>query len=177
MVTRYGMSKKFGLVGLATVESQYLDGRAALNCSDETAAQIDAEVVAIIKESYDKALAMLRENRELMDKLAEFLIEKETITGKEFMEIFRREKGLPEPEEKKDEDDKESEALKKEAEKPAEEAEAEVQAEEAVDAKEDMKAEDDSNSDGQAELPPYLRYQEPPSDDSNRGRFSNGKLE
>jgi len=177
MVTRYGMSKKFGLVGLATVESQYLDGRAALNCSDETAAQIDAEVVAIIKESYDKALAMLRENRELMDKLAEFLIEKETITGKEFMEIFRREKGLPEPEEKKDEADKESEALKKEAEKPAEEAEAEVQAEEAVDAKEDMKAEDDSNSDGQAELPPYLRYQEPPSDDSNRGRFSNGKLE
>lgn len=177
MVTRYGMSKKFGLVGLATVESQYLDGRAALNCSDETAAQIDAEVVAIIKESYDKALAMLRENRELMDKLAEFLIEKETITGKEFMEIFRREKGLPEPEEKKDEADKESEALKKEAEKPAEEAEAEVQAEEAVDAKEDMKAEDDSNSDGQAELPLYLRYQEPPSDDSNRGRFSNGKLE
>lgn len=104
MVTRYGMSKKFGLVGLATVESQYLDGRASLNCSDETAADIDAEVVAIIKESYDKALSMLRENRELMDKLAAFLIEKETITGKEFMEIFRREKGLPEPEEKKPEE-------------------------------------------------------------------------
>lgn len=102
MVTRYGMSKKFGLVGLATVESQYLDGRTSLNCSDETAAEIDAEVVAIIKESYDKALSMLRENRELMDKLAAFLIEKETITGKEFMEIFRREKGLPEPEEKKE---------------------------------------------------------------------------
>lgn len=98
MVTRYGMSKKFGLVGLATVESQYLEGRTALNCSDETAAEIDAEVVAIIKESYDKALQMLRENREIMDKLAAFLIEKETITGKEFMEIFRREKGLPEPE-------------------------------------------------------------------------------
>lgn len=104
MVTRYGMSKKFGLVGLATVESQYLEGRTSLNCSDETAADIDAEVVAIIKESYDKALSMLRENRELMDKLAAFLIEKETITGKEFMEIFRREKGLPEPEEKKPED-------------------------------------------------------------------------
>lgn len=98
MVTRYGMSKKFGLVGLATVESQYLDGRASLNCSDETAAEIDAEVVAIIKESYEKALQMLRENRELMDKLAAFLIEKETITGKEFMKIFRQEKGLPEPE-------------------------------------------------------------------------------
>ncbi len=104
MVTRYGMSRKFGLVGLATVESKYLEGRAALNCSDQTAAAIDEEVVAIIKESYDKALELLRENRELMDKLAAFLIEKETITGKEFMEIFRKEKGIPEPEEKKDEE-------------------------------------------------------------------------
>ena len=101
MITRYGMSKRFGLVGLATVESQYLEGRTALNCSDETAAAIDEEVVAMIKESYDQALQMLRENRELMDKLAAFLIERETITGKEFMEIFRREKGLPDPEEKK----------------------------------------------------------------------------
>ena len=101
MITRYGMSKRFGLVGLATVESQYLEGRTALNCSDETAAAIDEEVVAMIKESYDQALQMLRENRDLMDKLAAFLIERETITGKEFMEIFRREKGLPEPEEEK----------------------------------------------------------------------------
>ena len=97
MITRYGMSKRFGLVGLATVESQYLEGRTALNCSDETAAAIDEEVVAMIKESYDQALQMLRENRDLMDKLAAFLIERETITGKEFMEIFRKEKGLPEP--------------------------------------------------------------------------------
>ena len=96
MVTRYGMSKRFGLVGLATIESQYLEGRSALNCSDTTAAEIDAEVVEILKESYEKALELLRDNRELMDKLADFLIEKETITGKEFMEIFRREKGLPE---------------------------------------------------------------------------------
>ena len=101
MLTRYGMSKRFGLVGLATVESQYLEGRTALNCSDETAAAIDEEVVAMIKESYDQALQMLRENRDLMDKLAAFLIERETITGKEFMEIFRKEKGLPEPEEEK----------------------------------------------------------------------------
>ena len=101
MITRYGMSKRFGLVGLATVESQYLEGRTALNCSDETAAAIDEEVVAMIKESYDQALQMLRENRELMDKLAAFLIERETLTGKEFMEIFRREKGLPDPEEEK----------------------------------------------------------------------------
>jgi len=102
MVTRYGMSKRFGLVGLATIQSQYLDGSARMDCSDETAAAVDEEVVAIIKESYDKALELLRDNRELMDKLAEFLIEKETITGKEFMAIFRKEKGLPEPEEKKD---------------------------------------------------------------------------
>ena len=101
MITRYGMSKRFGLVGLATVESQYLEGRTALNCSDETAAAIDEEVVAMIKESYDQALQMLRENRELMDKLAAFLIERETITGKEFMKIFRKEKGLPDPEEEK----------------------------------------------------------------------------
>lgn len=101
MITRYGMSKRFGLVGLATVESQYLEGRTALNCSDETAAAIDEEVVAMIKESYDQALQMLRENRDLMDKLAAFLIERETITGKEFMKIFRKEKGLPDPEEEK----------------------------------------------------------------------------
>ena len=105
MVTRYGMSKKFGLMVLATIESQYLDGGMSLNCSDSTAADIDAEVVEILKESYEKALALLRDNRDVMDKLAEYLIEKETITGKEFMEIFRREKGLPEPEEKKEEKD------------------------------------------------------------------------
>ena len=112
MITRYGMSKRFGLVGLATVESQYLEGRTALNCSDETAAAIDEEVVAMIKESYDQALQMLRENRELMDKLAAFLIERETITGKEFMEIFRREKGLPDPEEEKKDEAKPGETVK-----------------------------------------------------------------
>ncbi|MDE7223622.1 MAG: ATP-dependent zinc metalloprotease FtsH [Acetatifactor sp.] len=103
MVTEYGMSKKFGLIGLASMQNKYLDSAATLNCSDATAAEIDAEVVSILKESYDKALELLRENRELMDKLAEYLIEKETITGKEFMEIFRREKGLPEPGEKPEE--------------------------------------------------------------------------
>lgn len=101
MVTQYGMSKHFGLVGLSTVESKYLEGRDVMNCSDQTAAEVDKEVVAILKESYEQAKQMLSENRELMDKLAAFLIEKETITGKEFMEIFRREKGLPELEEKK----------------------------------------------------------------------------
>ena len=99
MVTQYGMSAKFGLIGLATVENKYLDGSARLNCSDHTAAEIDREVMQILKESYDKALALLKENRDLMDELAAYLIEKETITGKEFMQIFRKAKGIPEPEE------------------------------------------------------------------------------
>ena len=102
MITQYGMSKKFGLMALATVESKYLEGRASLNCSDTTAADIDSEVIAILKESYDKALEILRDNRDLMDQIAAYLIEKETISGKEFMEIFRREKGIPEPEKNKD---------------------------------------------------------------------------
>ena len=104
MITRFGMSKRFGLMSLASVESQYLEGRSSLNCSDQTAALIDQEIAEIIKESYEKALSMLRENVDVMDKLAAFLIEKETITGKEFMEIFRREKGLPNPDEEKTED-------------------------------------------------------------------------
>ncbi len=103
MITRFGMSERFGLAGFATVESQYLEGRTSLNCSDQTAAAIDEEVVKMLKKAYDKAKDMLRGDRELMDKLAAYLIEKETITGKEFMQIFRKEKGIPEPveEEKK----------------------------------------------------------------------------
>ena len=85
MVTQYGMSKKFGLMGLATQENQYLSGRAVLNCGEETASEIDQEVMKILKESYEEAKRLLSENREIMDKIAEFLIEKETITGKEFM--------------------------------------------------------------------------------------------
>ncbi|MBQ8041101.1 MAG: ATP-dependent zinc metalloprotease FtsH [Lachnospiraceae bacterium] len=100
MITQYGMSKKFGLMGLESIESKYLDGRAVLNCSDNTAADIDNEVMKLLKDSYKEAKRLLKDNRKLMDVLAEFLIEKETITGKEFMEIFRREKGIPEPEEK-----------------------------------------------------------------------------
>lgn len=105
MITRFGMSKKFGLMGLATVESQYLDGRASLTCSDVTAADIDTEVMKMLRDSYKQAKKMLKENREIMDKLAAYLIEKETITGKEFMKIYRKEKGLPEPEEDKDSSD------------------------------------------------------------------------
>ncbi|WP_294151031.1 ATP-dependent zinc metalloprotease FtsH [uncultured Clostridium sp.] len=103
MITQYGMSKKFGLMGLETRENQYLNGRTVLNCSDVTAAEIDQEVMGILKDSYAEAKRLLLENRDVMDKIAAFLIEKETITGKEFMQIFRKVKGLPEPEEKKSE--------------------------------------------------------------------------
>ena len=107
MVTQYGMSKKFGLIGLATVESKYLSGQASLNCADVTAAAIDEEVMKMLAESYEAAKTLLSENRDVMDKIAEFLIEKETITGKEFMKIFRELKGIPEPEEKSEEEKKE----------------------------------------------------------------------
>ncbi len=99
MITQYGMSEKFGLMGLESVQNRYLDGRPVQNCADATAALIDNEVMALLKECYDKALSMLSENREVLDKIAEFLYEKETITGKEFMKIYREVKGLPEPEE------------------------------------------------------------------------------
>ena len=97
MVTQYGMSDKFGLMGLATQENQYLTGRTVLNCGDATAAEVDQEVMRILKESYEEAKRLLSDNRDVMDKIAEFLIEKETITGKEFMKIFREMKGIPEP--------------------------------------------------------------------------------
>lgn len=97
MVTRYGMSKRFGLMGLETVESQYLDGRTSMNCSEVTAAGVDEEVMKLLKSCYKEAKTMIKENRAILDKLAGHLIEKETITGKEFMEIYCKEKGIPVP--------------------------------------------------------------------------------
>lgn len=94
MVTQYGMSEKFGLIGLESVESRYLDGRAVLNCGDATEAEIDKEVMKILKECYDNALGYLKDNKGALDEIAEFLYEKETINGKEFMEIFRRVTGI-----------------------------------------------------------------------------------
>ncbi|KIR02153.1 Cell division protein FtsH [Lachnospiraceae bacterium TWA4] len=90
MVTQYGMSKEFGLMGLESVESQYLSGQTALNCADQTAAGIDEVVKQMLKESYEKAKELISQNRRALDEIAAFLIEKETITGKEFMEIFHR---------------------------------------------------------------------------------------
>lgn len=98
MITQYGMSEKFGLIGLTTVEDQYLGGRATLNCGEATAAEIDQEVMKILKDAYDQALALLADNRDCLDKIAAFLIERETITGKEFMKIFREVKGIPDSE-------------------------------------------------------------------------------
>ena len=97
MITQYGMSEKFGLMGLAEVENQYLSGRAALNCGDSTVTEIDHEIMEMLKKAYEEAKRLLSQNREALDKIAEFLIEKETITGKEFMRIFREIKGLPIP--------------------------------------------------------------------------------
>ena len=99
MITQYGMSERFGLMGLAETQNQYLDGRAVMNCGDSTATEIDHEVMKLLKYSYDEAKRLLSENREALDKIAEFLIERETITGKEFMKIFREIKGESEPKE------------------------------------------------------------------------------
>lgn len=93
MVTQYGMSDKFGLMGLESIENRYLDGRPILNCSDQTAGEIDKEVMKILKECYDRAKMLLSQNREVLDKIAEYLIAKETITGEEFMNLYREVKG------------------------------------------------------------------------------------
>lgn len=93
MVTQYGMSEKFGLMGLESIESKYLDGRPVQNCSNETAGEVDKEVMRILKQCYDRALELLSDNREVLDKIAEYLITKETITGEEFMNIYKDVKG------------------------------------------------------------------------------------
>ena len=101
MITQYGMSEKFGLIGLESVQSRYLDGRAVMNCGEATAAEIDQEVMAMLKKAYEEAKSLLSSHRESLDKIADFLIEKETITGKEFMEIFHKVEGI-DPAEKKE---------------------------------------------------------------------------
>lgn len=98
MITQYGMSEKFGLMGLESIQSRYLDGRAVLNCGEATASEIDGEVMIMLRNAYEEGKRLLTENRKILDSIAGFLIEKETITGKEFMEIFRREKGITEEE-------------------------------------------------------------------------------
>lgn len=115
MVTMYGMSDKFGMMCLATVQNQYLEGGAGLICGENTASQIDDEVLSIINSSYAEAMKLLDENREILDSISDYLYEKETITGKEFMKMFRDMKGLPDP----DEENKEQEAAQNDAQKDA----------------------------------------------------------
>ena len=110
MVTQYGMSDKFGLMGLAARQDQYLSGRTVMDCGEATAAAVDDEVMRILKESYEEAKRLLAENRDVLDQIAAFLIEKETITGKEFMQIFRRCKGIADPEEEIDTETKQDQA-------------------------------------------------------------------
>jgi len=105
MVTRFGMTKKFGMMGLETVQDEYLNRNTVLNCGDETASAIDEEVMKLIKESYKEAKRLLKENRDILDKIAEYLIEKEVITGREFMEIYCKEKGIPVPTKDRGEED------------------------------------------------------------------------
>jgi cell division protease FtsH len=118
MVTMYGMSDKFGMMCLATVQNQYLEGGAGLICGENTASQIDDEVLSIINSSYAEAMKLLDENREILDSISDYLYEKETITGKEFMKMFRDMKGLPDPDEEKDgEESKEHENAQNDAQK------------------------------------------------------------
>ena len=118
MVTMYGMSDKFGMMCLATVQNQYLEGGAGLICGENTASQIDDEVLSIINSSYAEAMKLLDENREILDSISDYLYEKETITGKEFMKMFRDMKGLPDPDEEKDgENSEEQEATQNDAQK------------------------------------------------------------
>ena len=110
MVTQYGMSDRFGLMGLATVESQYLEGRAAMNCADATAAEVDEEVRKMMESCYEEAKKILSENLGVMDVIAAYLIKEETITGEQFMKLYRREKGIPEPEKKQEAEEPKQEA-------------------------------------------------------------------
>ena len=139
MITQYGMSEKYGLMGLATVENQYLSGRAVLNCGDNTATEVDHEVMMLLHKSYEEAKELIGSHMEALHKIADFLIRKETITGKEFMKIFRAvEQGREIPENlddldlpEQEEAQKEQEAQKEPGEKEATEEKSEACGEEA----------------------------------------------
>lgn len=142
MVTQYGMSDEFGLIGLESITNRYLDGRAVMNCAESTAAKVDEVVMKILKEAYQKALAYIRDNMDILDEAAQFLIKKETITGKEFMEIFNKYK--------KPEEDT-SQELPQETEKP-EEKTGEKQAEpETADVPEDSQQSEEAQESGEPE--------------------------
>lgn len=165
MITRFGMSEKFGLMGLATVESQYLEGNNRYTCSDRTVADIDTEVMKLLKECYEEAKKMISENKDVMDVLAAHLLEKETITGKEFMKIFREQKGIPEPEESSEDENKTGNELSKEDTPAIEEA-----------ATENSETADTNEGSENGEEPRWMPPTPGPDrekDGTPRGRFSN----
>ncbi|MBQ9563740.1 MAG: ATP-dependent zinc metalloprotease FtsH [Lachnospiraceae bacterium] len=149
MITQYGMSKKFGLMGLESVQNRYLDGRPVLNCGDETAAEIDHEVMDLLKECYERAKELLSGNLDILAAIADYLYEKETITGKEFMDILRKVRGENEA---KAEAETEGEAQPEEAAEPAEteKAEAEADGEES----EEEPEEEETDTDGEDAVAP-----------------------
>lgn len=158
MVTQYGMSDRFGLMGLATVESQYLEGRAAMNCADATAAEVDEEVRKMMESCYEEAKKILSENLGVMDVIAAYLIKEETITGEQFMKLYRREKGIPEPEKKQD----------------AEEQKPEAPAAEIRSAEEPKPAEPTASAEEpKAEEPKALAAEPETQEEGVKGRFSN----
>lgn len=174
MVTQYGMSKRFGLMGLETTESRYLEGRRALNCSDVTAAGIDEEVMKILKSCYKEAKNLLKENRAVMDKIAAHLIEKETITGKEFMEIYRREKGIPAPV-----DDKKEAQLSESAQKEEkEEKEKKEETEEPEETTQKAETDQENNLFAEVEIPftysPEMETEEPGAADEEHTETDSG---
>lgn len=144
MVTQYGMSKKFGLVGLESVQNRYLDGRPVKNCGDETASEIDHEVMRMLKEAYEKAKDMLSGHRDTLDKIADFLIEKETITGKEFMDIYYKVEGI-DPEKAKEKKEERIAIVGKSATEEVKEKEEELEKEEEKKKKDSDKDSEDSN--------------------------------
>lgn len=170
MVTQYGMSDRFGLMGLATVESQYLEGRAAMNCADATAAEVDEEVRKMMESCYEEAKKILSENLGVMDVIAAYLIKEETITGEQFMKLYRREKGIPEPEKKQDTEEPKPEA-------PAAEirlAEESKPAESGASAEESRQAEPTASAEEPKAEEPREPAAEPEAQEEGvKGRFSN----
>ncbi len=132
MVTQYGMSDEFGLIGLESITNRYLDGRAVMNCAESTAAKVDEVVMKILKDAYQKALGYIRDNMDILDEAAQFLIQRETITGKEFMEIFRKYKNTEDQEtDTKDQTPSEAQDVREE-EIPADTESAHTETEESV---------------------------------------------
>ena len=175
MVTQYGMSDRFGLMGLATVESQYLEGRTVLNCSDVTAAAVDEEVRKIMEQCYEEAKRLLSENLDALDQIAEYLIQEETITGKQFMKIYREIKGLPDPEEKKEEE--ENHPVSMQSEQDAVPSEETASVEDAAESKSLNEAQPlpESQNEANGDFPENTHAPEQPAPrtDLPRGRFSN----